>query len=55
MPLLQKRIENAEETHEWTLSTIKSLGILMQIIVKSKRCSDRYYNFFLQANSHYRN
>ncbi|VDN58740.1 unnamed protein product [Dracunculus medinensis] len=41
MPLLQKRIENAEETHEWTLSTIKSLGILMQIIVKSKRCSDR--------------
>ncbi|VDN17843.1 unnamed protein product [Gongylonema pulchrum] len=41
LPVLRERIESAEETHERSLNTMKSLGTLIQLIVKSKLCSDR--------------
>uniref|UniRef100_F1KQ52 Dedicator of cytokinesis protein 1 n=1 Tax=Ascaris suum TaxID=6253 RepID=F1KQ52_ASCSU len=41
IPVLQQRVESAEDTHESTLATMKALGILVQMIVKSKQCSDR--------------
>ncbi|VDK48727.1 unnamed protein product [Anisakis simplex] len=41
IPVLKKRVEKAEDTHESTLSAMKALGILVQMIVKSKQCSDR--------------
>ncbi|VDM46653.1 unnamed protein product [Toxocara canis] len=41
IPVLRQRVESAEDTHESTLSTMKALGILVQMTVKSKQCSDR--------------
>ncbi|VDN04465.1 unnamed protein product [Thelazia callipaeda] len=41
LPVLRERIENAEDTHERSLNTMKSLGTLIKLIVRSKLCSDR--------------
>ncbi|KAM3726298.1 Dedicator of cytokinesis protein [Dirofilaria immitis] len=41
LPVLRKRIENAEDTHERSLNTMKSLGTLIKLIVRSKLCSNR--------------
>lgn len=41
LPVLRERIENAEETHERSLNTMRSLGTLIKLIVRSKLCSDR--------------
>uniref|UniRef100_A0A8R1XZ83 C2 DOCK-type domain-containing protein n=1 Tax=Onchocerca volvulus TaxID=6282 RepID=A0A8R1XZ83_ONCVO len=41
LPVLRERIENAEETHERSLNTMKSLGTLIKLVVRSKLCSNR--------------
>ncbi|EJW84950.1 hypothetical protein WUBG_04139, partial [Wuchereria bancrofti] len=41
LPVLRERIENAEDTHERSLNTMKSLGTLIKLAVRSKLCSDR--------------
>ncbi|VIO86685.1 Uncharacterized protein BM_BM1916 [Brugia malayi] len=41
LPVLRERIENAEDTHERSLNTMKSLGTLIRLAVRSKLCSDR--------------
>ncbi|VDK81631.1 unnamed protein product [Litomosoides sigmodontis] len=41
LPVLRERIESAEDTHERSLNTMKSLGTLIKLVVRSKLCSDR--------------
>uniref|UniRef100_A0A0N5AJX3 Dedicator of cytokinesis protein 1 n=1 Tax=Syphacia muris TaxID=451379 RepID=A0A0N5AJX3_9BILA len=41
IPILCKRINTAERNHELTLNALKTIGIIVQLIVRSKNCSDR--------------